>query len=103
MRRFHRTKAAVGLLLVGLVVLTGGFALAAEEEDENDPLIQMIVELVGEEPYERLVDIISRREAESGRPGSPLVGWLSPGGLAVAGGGRGVILNLPAFAGQAPH
>ncbi|MFC1596535.1 HEAT repeat domain-containing protein [Planctomycetota bacterium] len=48
MRRIHRTKAAVGLLLAGLVGLAGGFAPAAEEEGENEPLIQMIVELVGD-------------------------------------------------------
>lgn len=47
MRRLYRTKAAVGLLVVGLVALGGGFAPAAEE-DENEPLIQMILELVGD-------------------------------------------------------
>lgn len=48
MRRIHRTKASFGLLLVGLLGLAGGFAPAAEEEDGNEPLIQMIVELVGD-------------------------------------------------------
>jgi len=47
LRRLYRTKAAVGLLVVGLVALGGGFAPAAEE-DENEPLIQMILELVGD-------------------------------------------------------
>jgi len=47
LRKIHRIRAGVLLSLVGLVSLIGSSAHAADEEP-NEPLIQMIVDLLGE-------------------------------------------------------
>ena len=47
MTRNHKTKAAVGLLCVGLVCLLGSFPSAAQDE-LNEALVQMISDLVTE-------------------------------------------------------
>ena len=47
MMGIDRAKAAPGLLLVGVLCLTGS-SLRAAEEEPDDPLVAMIVELVGD-------------------------------------------------------
>jgi len=100
---FDRAKAAPRLLLVGLVCLTGNSLWAAEKEPD-DPLVQMVVELVGDADRDmRALGLQHVREEVPGEAATRRFAALLPelpadaqAGLLEALGDRGDVTARPA-------